>query len=730
MKKILISLIIIIFFIFSVILTTLSTIGIETKKFNKLVSNRINQINTNINLKLDIIKFKIDIKNLSLFLETINPTFSFKNIDVPVSNIKVYVDFKSLIKQEPQIKKINLILNQINIDQAKELSFFFKPSNFNSFLNNKIKDGKLDTEIEVFLNNKNQLRDFIAKGTVNDLEIDIIDNLKIQKTKFSFLADKKDVLIKNIFSETDIFKIIDGDLKIKLEPEIQLESNFQTNLLFKDKFKTQIDFLKNFEFIKNISFFEAELNNSFTLKFDKTFKVKKYTFKSSGELSSVIFDINPKSKNNLFTKKINRVNIINSKIKMDINSKKNEVAISGKYAIEKDNFLNFNLKTIFNNRTSKAQIKLDYDEEINFEIINYFKKKGSKAIIEANLEKDKKGNIKIHELNFSEKDNLISLQNLNLKEDKFFSLDKLSIKTKKEDKFNNDFSLLFNKKIMIEGKSFDATNLIKTFNKQTDQNLFLYVNKDIEIDFSNIHVSSLQKLENFKLIGRIEKGKFVKISSKGSFGGGNFLDISMEDNKENKKKYLEIYSDLTKPLLTELSFFKGLSGGNLLYTSVIEENISNSKLLIENFKVVNAPGMVKLLSLADLGGLADLAVGDGISFDILEIKMEKSKNNLKLNEILALGPSLSVLMEGYQDDKITSLRGTLIPAKALNKLISKIPLIGDIIIPKEIGEGLFGISFKMKGPPGKIKTTINPVRTITPRFIQKIIERKKLNNFN
>ena len=46
----------------------------------------------------------------------------------------------------------------------------------------------------------------------------------------------------------------------------------------------------------------------------------------------------------------------------------------------------------------------------------------------------------------SEKDNLISLQNLNFKEDKFFSLEKLSIKTKKEDKLNNDFSLLFKKK--------------------------------------------------------------------------------------------------------------------------------------------------------------------------------------------------------------------------------------------------------------------------------------------
>ena len=36
-------------------------------------------------------------------------------------------------------------------------------------------------------------------------------------------------------------------------------------------------------------------------------------------------------------------------------------------------------------------------------------------------------------------------------------------------------------------------------------------------------------------------------------------------------------------------------------------------------------------------------------------------------------------------------------------MISKIPVIGEIVIPKEIGEGLFGISFKMKGPKEKLK---------------------------
>ena len=140
--------------------------------------------------------------------------------------------------------------------------------------------------------------------------------------------------------------------------------------------------------------------------------------------------------------------------------------------------------------------------------------------------------------------------------------------------------------------------------------------------------------------------------------------------------------------------------------------------------------MIKLLSLADLGGLADLVEGEGLSFDVLEIEMEKNKNILKLNEVLALGPSISVIMEGYQDDNgLTSLRGTLVPAKTLNKMISKIPVIGNIVIPKEVGEGLFGISFKMKGPKDNIKTSINPIKTITPRFIQKIIEKtKQLSN--
>ena len=43
-----------------------------------------------------------------------------------------------------------------------------------------------------------------------------------------------------------------------------------------------------------------------------------------------------------------------------------------------------------------------------------------------------------------------------------------------------------------------------------------------------IKVPMSEKIKNFKLIGKISKGKFEKISSKGDFGGGNYLDMSLK----------------------------------------------------------------------------------------------------------------------------------------------------------------------------------------------------------
>ena len=721
MRKILSTSILFIFLILITLITILSTIGIETKRFNNLFLKKINQ-NNDFNLSLKTIKFKLDIKEVSLFLETANLQLDYRDVTIPTKNIKVYIDFVSLLKSKPKIKKINLVLNQLDIEQLKKISTVFKPSNYNSLLNNKIKQGKLKAEINFYFDDNNLLDNFIARGSVLNLKTEITSDFNLEKTNFNFFADKSDILLSNIFGETGPFKISDGDLKLKLNSKISLETYFKTKLKYDNKFVNYTNLIKDYKYAKNLVFLEADLNNNFNINFDETYKVEKYDYNSSGKILKATLNFEKPLESTFLDGKINKLSLVNSEVKTSFNMKNNTTNISGKYYLNNDSPLLFNLENTLINDLLKFKLDADYSKPLELEFINYKKLNNSIANFSLHLEKQK-DKLTIKKVKFSEQNNVITAEDINLKKDKFLSLKKISIKTNMNGKNNNDFSILYGKKIDIKGANFDASNLPKILNQKIQKNKFLNINKDIEIDFANVIAPLSENLKNFKLIGKIEKGKFIKISAKGDFGKNNFLDITMKKNKNDQKKYLEVYSDLTKPLLTEYSFFKGLTGGKLLYSSIIDGDKYNSKLKIENFNVINAPGMVKLLSLADLSGLADLAEGEGLSFDILEVSMEKKEDTLILNEVLALGPSISVLIEGYLNPEITSLRGTLIPAKTLNKMISKIPVLGSIIIPKEVGEGLFGISFKMKGPPGKIKTTINPIRTVTPRFIQKIIDR-------
>lgn len=720
MKKIIFNTTLLFLTFFFALVIILSTIGIETNKFNKLISEKLSK-NKNIFLNFKTIRFKIDPKEMSLFLETNNPKITYANILIPAQNIKAYINFSSLLEINPKIEKINLVLEELDISQLNKLSPIIKPSNLKSILNNRIKKGKLISEIEFFLTKKGTLKDFIASGSVKDLEVELLNKLYLEKVSLSFFADKNDTLIKNIFGKFEDIKIDNGDIRLNLENGIKLNSNFNTIINLDEKlFFKYSKLFKNFDLLKNLKTIKADFNNNIFIDLDKTYKIRDYKYSISGKIDKSELELANPIKNILIQEELKKIYLSDLRIKSFFSLNNSSFDGEGKYSLNNLDFLKINFVNNINKNTNNLKINLDYNNNLEIDLINYKKPLNSVASLYIDLNKTKE-NLKINKFNFEEKKNYIKIDDLEFKGNKFLSFKELKVLTP-----GNNFVIKKDKKITVKGDKLDAINLAKFFNNSGDKNNFQNINGNIVVELKNIKLPMSEVLQNFRLIGEIQKGRFIKISSKGDFGKNNFLDISMVKGKGNNKKYLEIYSDLTRPLLSEISFFNGLSGGKLLFTSVIDNSKYSSKLKIENFKVVNAPGLFKLLSLADLSGLADLAEGDGLTFDLLEIEMEKSDNYLELKEILALGPSMSVIMEGYQNkDGLTSLRGTLVPAKTLNKIISKIPVIGNIVIPKEIGEGLFGISFKMKGPKGDIKTMINPIKTLTPRFIQKIVEKNK-----
>ena len=123
-----------------------------------------------------------------------------------------------------------------------------------------------------------------------------------------------------------------------------------------------------------------------------------------------------------------------------------------------------------------------------------------------------------------------------------------------------------------------------------------------------------------------------------------------------------------------------------------------------------------------------MLTGEGIRFTDFEMNFTNKGKLMTINELYAIGPAISILIDGYiSENNIVSLRGTLVPATTINRSIASIPLIGDLLIGKKAGEGVFGVSFKVKGPPKNLETTVNPIKTLTPRFITRTLEKIKKN---
>jgi len=397
-------------------------------------------------------------------------------------------------------------------------------------------------------------------------------------------------------------------------------------------------------------------------------------------------------------------------------------------------------REFFNGELNLKQRKKNYDINLMFKtrnasvlpkisIMNYSFLKDNVSEVKTKFLINKNKAIFLKNLIIEDRNNKFQIKDLHL--DRHYNLinfKEIQVKTSIDNNINNEFKITNKDKISIKGKVFDAKKLIKELSKDDKKNKFLKrFSKDIEIDFNKILKGAKFPIKNFRLVGKINKGSFEKILAKSDFADSKHLDISLKKEEKTDGKILEVYSDIAMPLLSDYKFFQGLEGGNLNYVSKFHKKNSSSVLTINNFKLNKAPALAKLLSLADLKGLTDTLKGEGISFDTMLIKYESNPLQMTIKEIFMIGPSISILIEGYVEKKsgLISLRGTLVPAKTLNSIISKIPLVGDILIGKKVGEGVFGISFKIKGPPNNLKTTVNPVKTLTPRFITRALEAAK-----
>ena len=191
--------------------------------------------------------------------------------------------------------------------------------------------------------------------------------------------------------------------------------------------------------------------------------------------------------------------------------------------------------------------------------------------------------------------------------------------------------------------------------------------------------------------------------------------------KENSRE-LVINSNDAGLFLRTFSINKSGKEGEFVlhgdYDDTKETHPLTSSVTIRSMRLIKAPTLAKILNLASIGIVSALS-GEGILINKLKSEFVLEKGVLNLNKYEAYGPDVGFSNQGniYLRKKEMDLEGAIIPMVTLNKIIGSIPVLGKILTNER--KGIWSFVYTIKGDLDEPEVRVNPIKTITPGFIQK-----------
>jgi len=693
-------------------------------KKNKIKINKfiVNSLEGNISLKGNIIEKSAKFEhNFNIELKDFKYSSLVNIAEALYPNINQYQNYTSIIKES----FINSLVINLDSREKDTKITFIEASLKNTDLKLK-KNVKLAVpEIILKLNNN---KNIIINAKSSKL---IKNNVFVNLTNIRIILDKYNGLdnIKNNFKITTNISTKYNSF-YRLISELNLE-------VFKNSYVKSIDgdiegFL-NIRKVKNLEeknkllySFSAKLKN-FNLKEEKVDAKKFINFNNfngkllldnngakvngktyiNGSMSNVIVLID-----NLNTMTV----IIDSDAKASSFSFLKEF----NYLKSGTNKLNIVIKKSIKSKNWTADIKSDlFASDIEFNFIDYKKLANTRGNLSAKFYFSGNKITKISNLNFFT-DNII------LKGSLYFDADtnikKIHIGEYIHGKNNFSTTITYSKDdnriIKVDGASIDLAGFMKSKNKKNN-NLIFYLNTE-KLFYENQFVGKVALNAQFKnsLLNNIE-GKLFN----NSMPYVHFRDIVYKNNQF--KKILFEFDDLglfLQEIKLSDSFIKG-KGEILLIIDKKNLSINSGNIDISNSSIKNASFLARLLQLASFTGLLEILTNEGIPFNKIIGDFTVDEKVVNISSLKLKGFSLGGTVKGninLNNEKI-NLDGVIIPAYAINSLINKIPLVGQIITGIE-GEGLIGVNYNASGTIDKPLYNINPLSILTPGIIRNIID--------
>ena len=729
MKKIIYNFLLSIILIFFLFVGYFSFFGIETDKFNQQITNKVKSINNDIQFELKKVKLILEPLKIRIKVKTLGPKIKSNNETLNIESIETHISLKSLIDGKFALTSLDISTNSLKV---KKLISFIRGVEKDTrllILENFIKEGFLIADIKINFDDSGNIKDnYTIKGFIKNGKIELFKEHSLDKINFIFNLNNKLIELKQLelkYNKIDLFfnelEVKKNNKSFKVRGKIE-----DKNFIFDEKFiKNQI--INDLNGVKKV---DLNLDCDFSFQIDNKFKLDNLKIESKASINQLLFQNNLKI-NQFFPNTQEIIELTNHKLEFKYDKKEYLIKGKGNILFQKEydeiNYLFQNKNDLLKFETSLEIIK----NPLRIDFLNFEKTEKNKTIINIKGIKKQNNYTEIFSFSLKDKTNKIIFENLFLnKENKLRSFKNAYFDYLDKENQKNIFNFQNKKsKYLLTGKFYNASGIIEkllSVEKEMDLN-FLEKKFVFEVNIDKVLLDKETIINSFIGNLSLRNNEIKNANLKAYFKDGKEFKFTVNSN--SKEKTTTFISEYAKPFIKKYKFIQGFEGGILDYYSTKKNGKSQSTLKIYEFKLRELPVLTKVLSLASLQGIADLLTGEGIRFDEFEMTYQNKKSVITIDEIYAIGPAISVMIEGYiEKKKLISLRGTLVPATTLNKVIGSIPLFGQILVGSKTGEGVFGVSFKIKGPPNDLETTVNPIKTLTPRFITRTLEKIKKAN--
>ena len=726
MKKIIYNFLLSIILIFFLFVGYFSFFGIETDKFNQQITNKVKSINNDIQFELKKVKLILEPLKIRIKVKTLGPKIKSNNETLNIESIETHISLKSLIDGKFALTSLDISTNSLKV---KKLISFIRGVEKDTrllILENFIKEGFLIADIKINFDDSGNIKDnYTIKGFIKNGKIELFKEHSLDKINFIFNLNNKLIELKQLelkYNKIDLFfnelEVKKNNKSFKVRGKIE-----DKNFIFDEKFiKNQI--INDLNGVKKV---DLNLDCDFSFQIDNKFKLDNLKIESKASINQLLFQNNLKI-NQFFPNTQEIIELTNHKLEFKYDKKEYLIKGKGNILFQKEydeiNYLFQNKNDLLKFETSLEIIK----NPLRIDFLNFEKTEKNKTIINIKGIKKQNNYTEIFSFSLKDKTNKIIFENLFLnKENKLRSFKNAYFDYLDKENQKNIFNFQNKKsKYLLTGKFYNASGIIEkllSVEKEMDLN-FLEKKFVFEVNIDKVLLDKETIINSFIGNLSLRNNEIKNANLKAYFKDGKEFKFTVNSN--SKEKTTTFISEYAKPFIKKYKFIQGFEGGILDYYSTKKNGKSQSTLKIYEFKLRELPVLTKVLSLASLQGIADLLTGEGIRFDEFEMTYQNKKSVITIDEIYAIGPAISVMIEGYiEKKKLISLRGTLVPATTLNKVIGSIPLFGQILVGSKTGEGVFGVSFKIKGPPNDLETTVNPIKTLTPRFITRTLEKIK-----